>query len=63
LQTFPAEQSAFELQVAVQLVPPQMYGWQDWVMPGLQLPMPSQRPASVTVEPVQVWVVQALPGA
>jgi hypothetical protein len=29
----------------------------------LQLPMPSQRPASVTVEPVQVWVVQALPGA
>ena len=29
----------------------------------MQLPLPSQRPASVSVEPVQDCVLQALPGA
>src|SRR5262245_37098038 len=33
------------------------------IAPGTQLPMPSQRAASVSVEPVQVWLLQALPGA
>jgi hypothetical protein len=36
---------------------------QVWLAPGTQLPMPSQRPASITVEPVQVCPLQELPGA
>jgi hypothetical protein len=35
---------------------------QVWLAPGTQLPMPSQRPASITVEPAQVCPLQALPG-
>jgi hypothetical protein len=34
----------------------------DWLAPGGQLPMPSQRPARLSVEPVQVCPLHALPG-
>lgn len=63
LQTFPAEQSALVEQLARQLVPPHTYGMQVWFVPAVQLPMPSQRPASVSVDPAQVWLLHALPGA
>jgi hypothetical protein len=33
------------------------------VAPGTQLPRPSQRAASVSVEPEQVWLLHAMPGA
>jgi|SRR6516165_3886545 hypothetical protein len=32
-------------------------------MPGVQLPLPSQRPASVSVEPLQACMLHTLPGA
>jgi hypothetical protein len=63
VQTFPPEQSVAVAQVVRQLVPPQAYGVQLWFVPGVQFPIPSQRAASVTVDPLQVWVPQALPAA
>jgi hypothetical protein len=56
VQTFPPEQSAPVVQVVRQLVAPQAYGAQLWLAPGAQVPAPSQRAPSVTVEPLQVWI-------
>src|SRR5215831_6338717 len=63
VQTLPTVQSLPVAQVARQLVPPHTYGAQDWVAPAAQFPAPSQRPASVAVDPVQVGEAQAKPGA
>jgi hypothetical protein len=63
LQTLPAVQSAPVEQVARQLEPPHTYGAQDCMAPGPQLPTPSQRPASVAVEPEHVGDAHAKPGA
>jgi len=63
VQTFPPEQSAPVVQVVRQLVAPQAYGAQLWVAPGAQVPAPSQRAPSVTVEPLQVWEPHELPVA
>jgi hypothetical protein len=63
VQTFPPEQSVLVVQVVRQLVAPQAYGVQLWLAPGAQLPTPSQRAPSVTVEPLQVWLPHALPAA
>jgi hypothetical protein len=62
VHTFPPEQSLLVAHIVRQLVPPQTYGVQLWLAPGTQLPVPSQRAPSVTVEPVQVWLPQAAPG-
>jgi len=35
---------------------------QVWLVPGTQLPVPSQRAASVTVDPLHVWPPHAVPG-
>jgi hypothetical protein len=63
VQTFPPEQSEPVAQVVRQVVAPQAYGVQLWLAPARQFPMPSQRAASVTVDPLQVWLPHALPGA
>jgi hypothetical protein len=36
---------------------------QLWLAPATQLPMPSQRAPSMTVEPLQVWLPHALVAA
>src|SRR6185369_13066517 len=63
LHTLPAVQSLEPVQLARQLPVPHMYGEQDCVVPDEQLPAPSQRPASVAVDPVQVGAAQTFPGA
>ena len=63
VHTLPPEQSLLVAQVVRQLVPPQAYGVQLWLAPAAQLPAPSQRAPSMTVEPLQVWLPHALPEA
>jgi hypothetical protein len=62
VQTFPPEQSALVEQLVRQLVAPQAYGVQPWLAPATQFPMPSQRAAKVTVDPLQVWLPHGLAG-
>ena len=62
LQVYPAAQSAVVAQVVRQSPPaPQTYGEQASVVPATQSPTPSQRPASVSVPPVQASVPQTVP--
>jgi hypothetical protein len=63
VQTLPVVQSALVEQLAWQLPPLQRYGMHDCDAPGMQLPTPSHRPASVSVEPVHDCMPQARPGA
>ena len=49
-------------ELAAQLEPPQTYGAHGCDDPGMQVPLPSQRPASVTVEPVHDCMPHARPG-
>lgn len=62
VQTLPDVQSAPVVQLARQLVPLHTYGAHDCDAPGMQVPVPSQRPASICVEPVHVCEPQARPG-
>jgi hypothetical protein len=62
VQTLPVTQSALVVQLAMQLPPPHTYGAHGCDEPGMQVPAPSQRPASVIVEPVQDCMPQARPG-
>jgi len=64
LQTLPFEQSLLVAHAALH-VPfvPQVYGLQDSCIPGVQVPMPSQRPACVAVIPVQVGLMHWVPEA
>jgi len=61
VQTLPPEQSALVAHMVRQLVAPQTYGRHVWLVPGTQLPPPSQRAAGVSVEPLQVWLPQVVP--
>ena len=40
---------------------PQTYGAQDWLAGAVQVPRPSQRPANVSILPVQPALWQATP--
>jgi hypothetical protein len=62
VQTFGDTQSALPLHVVKQLVAPQLYGKQDWLVPAAaHLPAPSQRLAGVSVEPAHVCAAQTVP--
>jgi len=61
VQTLPPEHCALLAHVVRQLVAPQAYGVQLWLAPGTQLPMPSQRAASVCVDPLHVSLPHAVP--
>src|SRR5262252_7271262 len=64
LQTLPFEQSALVVQDVLQLpVVPQAYGSQPCCMPGVQVPVPLQRPGRVAVTPEQVGWMQAVAAA
>src|ERR1041385_1191718 len=64
LQTLPFEQSALVVHDVLQLpVVPQAYGSQPCCMPGVQVPVPLQRPGRVAVTPVQVGWMQVVPDA
>ena len=64
LQTLPFEQSALVAQRSRHApVVPQAYGSQGCCVPGAQAPVPSQRPASVAVMPVQVGATHCVPEA
>src|SRR5262252_1838712 len=64
LQTLPFEQSALVVQDVLQLpVVPQAYGSQPCCMPGVQVPVPLQRPGRVAVTPEQVGWMQVVPAA
>jgi hypothetical protein len=66
LQVFPVEQSPSTVQTVLHvpaLAPLvlHMYGTHGWLGWALQVPIPSQRPAKVSVDPVQPDVPQATP--
>jgi hypothetical protein len=63
LHTLPAEQSALLVHAARQLPALHVNGTQDSEAPGAHVPMPSQRPPSASVDPLQIWLLQAVPGA
>jgi hypothetical protein len=63
VQTLPLVQSALAVQLARQLPPLHTYGAHGWDEPGVQVPAPSQRPASVSVDPAHDCMPQARPGA
>jgi hypothetical protein len=64
LQTLPALQSVLAAQAVLHWPPvPQTYGSHGTCAPGAQTPAPSQRPASVEVEPAQVGWTQVVPEA
>jgi hypothetical protein len=62
VHTLPVVQSALVLQVVRQLPPvPHTNGLQVCMVPAPHVPAPSQRPASVAVEPVQVGMMHWVP--
>jgi hypothetical protein len=62
VQTLPALQSASPLQVVRQAPAlPHTYGSHGWPELGTQAPLPSQREAPVSVDPVHAWPLHALP--
>src|SRR5262249_32535636 len=62
LQTFPVVQSlVFAHDVAHWPLAPHLYGSHCCWVPGVQTPAPSQRPASVAVEPEQVGAMHTVP--
>jgi hypothetical protein len=64
LQTLPFEQSALVAHAALHVpVVPQVYGSQDSCIPGVQVPVPLQRPAWVAVMLVQVGLMHWVPEA
>jgi hypothetical protein len=64
LQTLPAVQSALVAHAAPQApLVPHMYGAQVCCVPGLHVPTPSQRPASVAVAVEQLGATQTVPDA
>jgi hypothetical protein len=62
VQTLPLVQSVLAVQVAAQLPELHTYGAHGCDAPGMQVPLPSQRPASVSVDPVHDCMPQARPG-
>ena len=60
LHVAPATQSAPLTQLVLQALAPQTYGAHDVVVPGLQLPPPSQVPVPVWMPPVHVGAAQTV---
>jgi len=62
VQNVPGAQSVLAAQVVLHCpVDPHMNGAHDWLAGAAQVPLPSQRPANVSIEPVQPAVWQATP--
>jgi hypothetical protein len=62
LQTLPVVQSVLLAHEAPHCpLAPHLYGSQACCVPGVQVPDPSQRPASVAVEPEQVGATHTVP--